>query len=750
MSKNGKKNKNIPSIDLSGYSRVKLSLPADPTPFFPGSFKPYPTQRAFMDEVSAFLSSPEERIFLGYVSTAGGKTALAVATTRAWNDAGGQSVVLCPNKGLQNQYKKDAPEGTISVVTGASEFRCQSSKGDGQGVSGSTSGVSCGSSAARKSCSLRKVPLDESGEPKYGGGSGCPYRSCQLAARSKARTVPLCFTPQSFIAYRDNRWLGGSLPQGDGLLVIDEAHSLPDVLADGLSLSIRLDVIDEALNLKLPVGVDTDLDVAGPSGYGGVASRDFAGAGVSRIDEASKLDEVGQKDPIEKETIAKSPSTVEVDVGEQAPKVRTVGAGDFEFYFSESFFGLGSNSNHEGRPLRQIGKKQVDLLTVVADGLASLAAGISEMLARGMMGELGNHFPRLAGSGMEAFEKYAEMLSSNEDKVRRIIDMASEVRWAGELVGGGFSSTDDVVPQEKWGSQVRLLVRPSVIPTSYLKKFFGGFSKIILMSGSLFKNHLERLGLVSDDMFTDEGKIIGVRRFESQSVIDPKRRMMVIDHAHGMSVNFKNIPEAFASFAKFIVLKVARKLPGEKGIIHVTSSSQAEKLASYGNIMAKAFAKKTGRPIPAEFITSKKLGWAQTFKNYSERGTGRDFPTLFLVAARRYEGIDLKDSLARINIIAKTPYLNTKDSMVISLDELFKTYSVVATLTAFIQASNRAVRNKGDWALNICLDTSSSGLFQRFGQDLPEFVTEAIREEHDKSWIDMWSPPTGEEKKSFF
>jgi Rad3-related DNA helicase len=697
-----------------------------------------------MDEVSAFLSSPEERIFLGYVSTAGGKTALAVATTRAWNDAGGQSVVLCPNKGLQNQYKKDAPEGTISVVTGASEFKCLSFKGDGQGTSSvSASGVSCGSSAARKSCSLRKVSLDTSGEPKS-GGSGCPYRACQLAARSTARTTPLCFTPQSFIAYRDNRWLGGSLPQGDGLLVIDEAHSLPDVLADGLSLSIRLDVIDEALNLKLPVGLDTDLDVAGPSGYGGVASRDFAGGETSRVDEA------GQKDPMEKDPVANSSLTLEVDVGDKAPKVRTVGAGDFEFFFSEAFFGLGGNSNHEGRPLRQIGKKQVELLTVVADGLASLASGISEMLAMGMIGELGNHFPRLAGSGMEGFEKYAEMLSSNEDKVRKIIEMASEVRWAGELVGGGFSSSDDVVPQEKWGSQVRLLVRPSVIPTSYLKKFFGGFSKIILMSGSLFKNHLERLGLVSDDMFTDDGKIIGVRRFESQSVIDPKRRMMVIDHAHGMSVNFKNIPEAFASFAKFIVLKVARKLPGEKGIIHVTSSSQAERLASYGNIMAKAYAKKTGRPVPAEFITSQKLGWAQTFKNYSERGTGRGFPTLFLVAARRYEGIDLKDSLARINIIAKTPYLNIKDSMVISLDELFKTYSVVATLTAFIQASNRAVRNKGDWALNICLDTSSSGLFQRFGQDLPEFVTEAIREEHDKSWIDMWSPPTGEEKKSFF
>lgn len=708
----------IPALSLRGQTRVVRSLDTDTARFFPVTLRPYPHQIMFLDQARKFFAASDERILLNYIPTAGGKSPLAVAITQAWIAGGGRAVILCPNKELQNQYKKDFGDGQISVITGASEFKCKTFPDAG-----------CGSLKARRGCSLRRIRVED-GEPTQ-SSCECPYRERQLRSREDASRVPLCFTPHSFLAYRDNQWLSPHLPAGDGLLVVDEAHLLPDTLADNLTLSIRLDLIVEALSAPELAPL-----AGGSFGDAGFALGGYAGVAGENLSSPVVADHRPSGFVKSKDMTSLVAATVEV-AGSEDPATLV----SYTSLIAE-IFGRTHRQNNEGQPLAALEKSHEEFLSRVADRLGARADALLERIKLGAFDELTSHFPWLKGASEDAWNRYADHMKGQERKLRLVADLAFDTQWAVEVTKGGAPGADDGVPGERWRSPLRLLVRPSVIPLPYLRKFFAGFSKVVLMSGTLFKNHLERLGLVSPKMLTDEGRIIGVRRFEGESRIEPHRRRMIIDHVHGASVNFRNIPECFEKFARFIVEKVADKLPGEKGVIHVSSALQAEKMAELGNRIAMAKVNRGLRKEPmAVFITAKRDGWAETFRRFKEIVPDSNKPTVFLVAARRYEGLDLKDDLARINIIAKTPYPNTKDTMVLSLDALFQTYSVVSTLTSFIQAANRAVRHPADWALNICLDTSASKLFERYGEGLPQFVTEAMMEARDPDWFSRWEPP---------
>lgn len=663
----------IPSLDLSGCQNIMYSLETQPLTHFPKQFPPYPHQVSALGVSKDFFADPTERIMLLYISTAGGKSPLGVSFTKSWIDAGGASVIICPNKELQSQYEMDFGKEEISVVKGAGSFTCASNPN-----------LSCGSIAARKACSFRK--LGDESIPLGQKPCACPYQGSRSKAAIDAKAKPMCFTPHSYLAYKKNPRFSKYLPDGNGLMVVDEAQMLPDILADMLTLSIRIDMIEDLLGHS---GIDGDS-------------------------------------------------------------------------FDQMFLGpvKGRNVNHEGLPMVKFGGYQTAYLDGLVEAIKIREAEVERCIKERDDESLTDILPMLAFTADdEKYNKYLDLLASIRESVELIVLTAKETDWACEITKNSQGSMDQIIPQSKRGGELRILIRPGIIPMTFLKNFFRGYSKVMLMSGTLFKDHLKRLGLVTEENITEEGKIIGACSFEAESRIPADRRKIYIDTAHGVSVNFKNIDESFQKFAKFIVDELVPKFPGEKGMIHVSSSAQAEKLQRFCNLEAlKRFKRLSGlkgakTPLGpmSKFVTAEAQGWDKTFKAFkAAKVGGKHGECLFLIAARRYEGIDLKDSLCRMNIIAKAPYPNSKDTIVCSLDEIFKTYSVVTTITSFIQAANRAVRHPKDWALNICLDTSMKGIFDRFISDMPSYVQDAIEVAHDPKWLDKWKIPDDKVKKGLF
>jgi Rad3-related DNA helicase len=102
---------------------------------------------------------------------------------------------------------------------------------------------------------------------------------------------------------------------------------------------------------------------------------------------------------------------------------------------------------------------------------------------------------------------------------------------------------------------------------------------------------------------------------------------------------------------------------------------------------------------------------------------GRNDSVLLSVAM--CEGIDLKDDLARFQILFKCPY-PAQDEFIrrrMELDDGQQWYTYQAQ-TATIQAYGRAVRSPDDWAEFWVLDATAEYLFRDI-RDLPPFFADA-------------------------
>ena len=663
-------------LDIEHAEKKMLWADVDPRKFFPSGKEAYPSQDESLQETQEFYKSPTERLMAKIIPTAGGKSPDAAASALAWTAAGGVSVIICPNKELQQQYKKDFGAGDLSIVTGAVEYSCNVFPG-----------LSCASSKARKTCPDRRVKKDGAVTPQC----ACPYRTNLFQAAANARKKPLCFTPHSYDAFKKNSLVADSLPRGDGLMIIDEAHLLEDQLRDFLSVSLRVDMIDGLLDF------DEEL--------GGFANEFFFESQGVLNDENERVALVKPNQALYLQAINEA---IELRVNRMVQLLREHDAESLSLEFS-----FLSDSNDADRF-----EKHLEVLAKISSKLKFILSTLQE-----------THWVVELTRSTTA----AEDLEKEEPQ-------APQSPATGESASKGFVQTqardgEEAAPQ----LPLRLLLRPTVIPSTYLKEFFRGFSKVILMSGTLFGLHMKLLGLAPRDA---ENPFSECRLFQTGSRINVNRRKIVIDIINGKDVSSRGgkVEEAFRHFADYVVNRVVPKLPGEKGIIHVSSKKQAELFCRLANDLARSMAAEDGGRLCAEFITpGRRLSWNEAFRRFKEREVGG--ANLFLVAARRYEGIDLAGDLARICLMLKAPYPNTKDTMITALEHVFPGYTATTTLVSFIQGMNRAVRGPTDWALNICLDTLSAKLMQQYGSELPEHVQDQIEVPEFGDWLEQWRIP---------
>lgn len=102
-----------------------------------------------------------------------------------------------------------------------------------------------------------------------------------------------------------------------------------------------------------------------------------------------------------------------------------------------------------------------------------------------------------------------------------------------------------------------------------------------------------------------------------------------------------------------------------------------------------------------------------------------DKPTV-LVSPSLVYGIDLKDDLARFQIIVKLPFLSLGSKRIKKLFELDKEWYENKMLNSVVQASGRATRNKNDFSTTYILDGNFINVVKRAKSKLPKYFIDRI------------------------
>jgi Rad3-related DNA helicase len=150
-----------------------------------------------------------------------------------------------------------------------------------------------------------------------------------------------------------------------------------------------------------------------------------------------------------------------------------------------------------------------------------------------------------------------------------------------------------------------------------------------------------------------------------------------------------------------------------KGIIHVTSYAQLRAIREGLSQPNRRRLLETGDGVQREELVR-------------EHASAKDRPTV-LISPSLHTGLDLKDDLARFQIIVKVPYPDLSDRLIDAKRRRSERWYTYQTALRMVQAYGRAVRSKDDWAATFVLDSNFRGFFWTRAQAmLPAWFKEAV------------------------
>jgi Rad3-related DNA helicase len=91
-------------------------------------------------------------------------------------------------------------------------------------------------------------------------------------------------------------------------------------------------------------------------------------------------------------------------------------------------------------------------------------------------------------------------------------------------------------------------------------------------------------------------------------------------------------------------------------------------------------------------------------------------------------GIDLKDDLARFQILLKVPYPNISSNKIKSRQKSNSDWYVWKTVVDTLQSYGRAVRSDTDYAEMYILDSNFSDLLKYNSHIIPDYMLKAIKQ----------------------
>ena len=233
---------------------------------------------------------------------------------------------------------------------------------------------------------------------------------------------------------------------------------------------------------------------------------------------------------------------------------------------------------------------------------------------------------------------------------------------------------------------------------SLTKYIFDYADKILLMSATVIDHQ-------------NLAKTLGIEKYkyvESSSTFDPVKAPIYISQTN--KLNHANLPKALPSIVRQIQ-QICDNHKDEKGIIHTHTNY----ITNYIQSKVRDRSYKSCR-----YLFRDELSRNEDILKLHEES---DEPTI-LVSPSLGLGIDLKDDLARFQIIVKAAYLPLGDNRIKKMFEQDKQWYTNKMLSNFIQQCGRGIRSKDDHCVTYVLDATIFHTVIRNKNKLPKYFIE--------------------------
>jgi len=240
-----------------------------------------------------------------------------------------------------------------------------------------------------------------------------------------------------------------------------------------------------------------------------------------------------------------------------------------------------------------------------------------------------------------------------------------------------------------------ITVTPLYISTLSSKIFKYG-KKILLMSATIIDPQ-------------DFAKTLGIEKYkfiETKSPFSADKSPIYISSKY--KLNYKSLQENLPKVAN-LIQQICDEHGDEKGVIHTHTSYITEFLKNKlsGNRFQYRYEEVNNEKLIQEHIVA-------------------DYPSV-LVSPSITHGVDLKDDLARFQIIVKLPYMPLGDERIKTLFEEDSNWYTNKMLSNLVQACGRGVRSQDDWCITYILDGGASNVIQRSKTKLPKFFVDRVQ-----------------------
>lgn len=218
--------------------------------------------------------------------------------------------------------------------------------------------------------------------------------------------------------------------------------------------------------------------------------------------------------------------------------------------------------------------------------------------------------------------------------------------------------------------------------------------KIIFMSATIGNKEMFCKNIGIDPLQTDSLSI--------ESDFPIKNRPIYRPYVGNYNIKTK---DEYLKKAIPVIDKIIESHPNMKGVIHTSNYEDADYIYQHSKYIKRIMVHtpKDRNLIINSFLKSKDG---------------------ILCSPSCYEGLDLKDDLARFQIIFKIPWGNLGDKLVKKRMEKDKDWYINTTAIQFCQAVGRAIRSKNDWANTFVLDQSFERL--RNSKFLTDYIKKSI------------------------
>jgi len=203
-------------------------------------------------------------------------------------------------------------------------------------------------------------------------------------------------------------------------------------------------------------------------------------------------------------------------------------------------------------------------------------------------------------------------------------------------------------------------------------------------------------------------KTLGIEKYEYVEVdssFEPTKSPIYVTSKN--KLNYKNIKFELPEIVSKIN-KICTHHKDQKGIIHTHTNEITTYLKS--RLEGERFLYRT-----------------EGYKNEDILQNHLNSPnSTILVSPSLSFGIDLKDDLARFQIIVKLPFLPLSNKRIKKLYQIDSDWYINKMLNALVQACGRATRSKQDYAVTYILDGNTVEILKKYRSRLPKYFLDRI------------------------